>query len=93
MGHHFLGQLGQPVQVEPVVFLSVKAYGAVIATLNEVPGDRGETEPCAPGHSGDLTSSRHQHEHPTKEIVICPLLLAIEQSSPACQLHRFVSHY
>jgi hypothetical protein len=39
-GSSLLGPIGQPVKVEPVVFLGVKAYGAVIATLNEVPGDR-----------------------------------------------------
>jgi hypothetical protein len=76
-GSSLLGPLGQPVQVEPVVFLGVKAYGAVAATLNEVPGDPGEAEPRVPEHSEDLTSSRHQHEHPTKETVVCPLLFPI----------------
>jgi hypothetical protein len=45
-----LGLFGQVVEVAAVVFLSVKAHRAVVATLDDVPGDAGDTQAGAAGH-------------------------------------------
>jgi hypothetical protein len=39
----------QVVKVEPVVVLAVKACGAVVTALNDVPGDPSKTESRTPG--------------------------------------------
>ena len=44
------GELRQFVQIAPEILLGVETYGAVIAALDDVPWDAGDTQTGAAGH-------------------------------------------
>ena len=50
-----LGQLGEMIQIESVVFLSVEARRAIITALDDVPGDAGEMRRAQRGMTGPST--------------------------------------
>ena len=69
------------IKAEPVVFLSVKAYGAVVAALNDVPGDPPARLSRPAGALLEinlilLSTDTIQH---ARKIVVCPLLFFIKQ--------------
>jgi hypothetical protein len=55
-----LGQLGEMIQIESLVFLGVESPRAVITALDDVPGDAGEAEACSAWHDGDLDGREDQ---------------------------------
>ena len=61
VGHQHVGEngaakaprlLGEIIEIAPVVFFGMEANGAVVAALNDVPGNAGDAQACAAGHTG-----------------------------------------
>ena len=69
-----LGNFSQEVQIEAVVFVAEKANGAVIPSLDDMPGDAGEAETGSAGHGKDL-ERREVPEHIRKTWSVPYLLL------------------
>ncbi len=67
-----LGQLGEMIQIESVVFFGVEARRAVVTALDDVPGDAGEAEAGSAWHDEDLERRGRQQVY--QENVVCPLL-------------------
>ncbi len=66
--------LGEIIESAPIVCLGVKAHGPVVAALNDVPRDAGDTQSRAAGHDWKaefsfIFPSSHEIN------VVCPLLL------------------
>jgi len=64
------GETGQFVQITSVVFLRAEAHAAVVASLDDVPGDAGDSQTGSAGHRRSVSlgiASRLP-----EIIVVCP---------------------
>ena len=66
-----LGQFSQEIQIEAIIVIREEAHRAVVAALDDVPGDAGEAQAGSARHDGVLDGRAGRQVY--QENVVCPL--------------------
>ena len=65
------GQFSQEIQIEAIIIIREEAHRAVVAALDDVPGDAGEAQAGSARHDGVLDGRAGRQVY--QENVVCPL--------------------